>query len=55
MAEKLKMALVGCGAIAKFHLDGIKAHVTGIQVPATVDRDLETLMKDKHPKSLRET
>jgi predicted dehydrogenase len=41
MAEKLKMALVGCGAIAKFHLDGIKEHVPRVEVTATVDRDLE--------------
>ena len=41
MAKMLKRALVGCGAISRFHLDGIKEHVPGIQVTATVDRDLE--------------
>lgn len=39
--SELKMALVGCGAIARFHLDGILEHVPRVQVTATVDRDLE--------------
>jgi predicted dehydrogenase len=36
---RLKLALVGCGAIARYHLDGIKEHATRIQVTAAVDRD----------------
>ena len=41
MASNLKLALVGCGAIARFHLDGIKEHVPRIEVTALIDRDLE--------------
>ena len=41
MASNLKLAFVGCGAIARFHLDGIKEHVPRIEVTALIDRDLE--------------
>ena len=37
----LKLALLGCGAIAKFHLDGIREHVPRIEVTALIDRDPE--------------
>ena len=39
MAAKLKLALVGCGAIARFHLDGIKEHAPRIEVSAAIDLD----------------
>ena len=41
MAERLKLAFVGCGAIARYHLDGINEHAPRIQVTATVDVDAE--------------
>ena len=37
MTTTLKLALVGCGAIARFHLDGIKEIAPRIQVTAAVD------------------
>ncbi len=37
--EKLKLALVGCGAIARLHLDGLKERVPDISVTAVVDTD----------------
>ena len=37
----LKLALLGCGAIAKFHLDGIQEHVPRIEVTTLIDRDPE--------------
>ena len=40
MSTILKLALVGCGAIARFHLDGIKSHATNIEVTTLVDLDL---------------
>jgi predicted dehydrogenase len=39
MADKLRLALVGCGAIARYHLDGIKESAPRIQVTAVVDPD----------------
>src|SRR5690348_10440762 len=35
----LDLALVGCGAIARYHLDGIKERARRIRVTAAVDRD----------------
>jgi UDP-N-acetyl-2-amino-2-deoxyglucuronate dehydrogenase len=37
--DKLKMALLGCGAIARFHLDGIVEHAPRVEVTATIDTD----------------
>lgn len=37
MSDKLRLALVGCGAIARYHLDGINEHAPRIQVTAVVD------------------
>ena len=39
MSNTLKLALVGCGAIARFHLDGIQEAVPRIRVTAAVDID----------------
>ena len=39
MPSTLKLALVGCGAIARFHLDGINERATRIRVTAAVDAD----------------
>ena len=39
MAARLKLALVGCGAIARFHLDGIEEHAPRIEVSAAIDLD----------------
>ena len=39
MPDKLKLAFIGCGAIARFHLDGIKGHAPRIDVTALVDLD----------------
>jgi len=37
MSTSLKVALVGCGAIARFHLDGIKEAVPQMRVTAAID------------------
>ena len=37
----LKMALVGCGLIARAHLHGIRNHAPDVKITATVDSDLE--------------
>ena len=39
MPETLDLAFVGCGAIAPYHLNGIKAHAPRVRVTAAVDRD----------------
>ena len=39
MSDTLKLALVGCGAICRFHLDGIKESAPRIQVTAAIDTD----------------
>ena len=39
MSDQLKLAFIGCGAIARFHLDGIKAKAPRIQVTTLVDLD----------------
>ena len=41
MASILKMAMLGCGAISRFHLDGIKEKVPQIQVTTLIDREIE--------------
>lgn len=41
MPAHLKLALVGCGAIARFHLNGITSHAPRIRVTACIDPDLE--------------
>ncbi|MEE2872722.1 MAG: Gfo/Idh/MocA family oxidoreductase [Candidatus Latescibacterota bacterium] len=40
MSDKVKLAFIGCGAIARFHLDGIKSHAPNIEVTTLVDLDL---------------
>jgi predicted dehydrogenase len=37
--DKLRLALVGCGAIARYHLDGIKEYAPQIEVTAVIDPD----------------
>ena len=37
MSKTLKLAFVGCGAIAPYHLNGIKEHAPRIQVTAAID------------------
>ena len=39
MSDPLKLALVGCGAICRFHLDGIKESAPRIQISAAIDTD----------------
>jgi UDP-N-acetyl-2-amino-2-deoxyglucuronate dehydrogenase len=39
MSEQLKLAFIGCGAIAQFHLDGIKSQVPRLKVTTLVDLD----------------
>ena len=39
MSDKLKLAFIGCGAIARFHLNGIIGHTTDIDVTTLVDLD----------------
>lgn len=39
MAQKLKLALVGCGAIARYHMDGINESAPRIEVTAVIDPD----------------
>ena len=40
MTDKLRLAFVGCGAIARYHLDGINEYAPRIQVTAVIDPDL---------------
>ena len=39
--DKLRLAFVGCGAIARFHLDGIVERKLPIEITATVDTNLD--------------
>ena len=39
--DKLKLAFVGCGAIARFHLDGIVERELPIEITAAVDTNLD--------------
>ena len=41
MTQTLKLAFVGCGAIAPYHLNGIKEHAPRIQVTAAIDPNRE--------------
>jgi UDP-N-acetyl-2-amino-2-deoxyglucuronate dehydrogenase len=41
MSTILKLAFVGCGAIARFHLNGIKQSASRIRVTACIDPDME--------------
>ena len=41
MSDSLKIALVGCGAIAEYHLKGLKSDVPRAKVTACVDSDIE--------------
>ena len=41
MPETLRLAFVGCGAIARYHLDGIREHAPRIEVTAAVDLDAQ--------------
>ena len=40
MTAKLKLALVGCGAIARYHLDGINKYAPCIEITAVIDPDM---------------
>ncbi len=39
MSKTLKLAFVGCGAISRFHLDGIQESAPSVQVTAAIDPD----------------
>ena len=39
MSQTLNMAFVGCGAIARYHLDGLLEHATNVCITACVDPD----------------
>ena len=39
MSTTLTLALLGCGAIARYHLDGITERAARIRVTAAIDRD----------------
>ena len=39
-SDKLRMAFLGCGAIARYHLDGIVEHAERVEVTATIDTDI---------------
>lgn len=41
MTDKLKLAFIGCGAIARYHLDGLRQHAPRIEVTALVDVDAD--------------
>ena len=41
MPDALKLAFAGCGAIARYHLDGINEHAPRINVTAAVDLDAQ--------------
>ena len=38
--SSLKLAIVGCGAISRFHLDGIRDSGAAIDIAAAVDADI---------------
>lgn len=40
MTDELRLALVGCGAIARYHLDGINESAPRIRVTAVIDPDM---------------
>ena len=39
MTTEVRLALLGCGAIARYHLDAIKGHVSRVSVTACIDAD----------------
>ena len=39
MAENMKLALLGCGAISHFHVDGIRESAPRIEITAAIDTD----------------
>ena len=41
MSSTLRLAFAGCGAIARYHLDGILEHAPSVQVTAAIDLDRE--------------
>lgn len=41
MSDQLKLALIGCGAIARYHLDGILSGEGRVRVTAVVDTDAD--------------
>ncbi|MBU6288899.1 MAG: Gfo/Idh/MocA family oxidoreductase, partial [Chloroflexi bacterium] len=41
MQTDLRLAVLGCGAIARYHLDAIKGHVPRVRVTACVDNDAD--------------
>ena len=41
MQTDLRLAILGCGAIARYHLDAIKGHVPRVRVTACVDNDAD--------------
>ncbi len=41
MSNTLNMAFVGCGAIARYHLDGLLHHAPNVRITACVDPDIE--------------
>ena len=41
MAEVLKLAFVGCGAIAQHHLAGIREECKNTRVTAAIDPEIE--------------
>ena len=45
MAEILKLAFVGCGAISQFHLNGIRDRSVPVRITAAVDADPERAEK----------
>ena len=41
MSTDLRLAILGCGAIARYHLDAIKGHVPRVRVTACIDNDAD--------------
>jgi len=39
MPDTLRLAFLGCGAIARYHLDGIEERAPRIRVTAAIDTD----------------
>lgn len=39
--DRLKLAFIGCGAIARYHLDGLRQHAPRIDVTALIDLDAD--------------
>ena len=50
-STRLDLALLGCGAIARYHLDGIRERAPRVRLAAAIDRDRAAGLAVKGPSS----